>query len=411
MKLLVVTNGILCLAVFAFPFSVAAANAGLGAALALGIVSGIWWQGAQRCWNNFRQLTFIFCIYFVLLILGMLWSQNPEWGIHILGRHWFWLLIPILVALLAEEKWRRYFLISLSVGLALNLLFCVLQSFGYVHVTTGGSNAENATGHIGHIGFGFVYGIWAAWLLHLGLLWSGKQRFIVWALAVWSYVMIFSAQGRSGYLIAVVLMLSVCLKWVLDSRSWRIAQLFVVMFVLMLLVIALGPGKERLHGTWLAFTQTEHETLYQQYSSDNAILATKERFHMWKISLDIYRENPVLGVGTGGFPDATAKLKSGGRPASQVTFAHPHNQYLLALVRWGPLGLVLFSTLLFFWMREGWRRDWHELITTPLIFLPALALAMHALSSSSFEGHFSGILAALLLGVGLSAQSMSGKER
>ncbi len=403
MSLLAFTNGFLCIAALTFPFSVAASNVTLGLTLAIGIVSGLWWQGAKACWCDFRTLSIAFSAYFILLLLGLLWSQDLEWGIHILGRHWFWLLVPILVASLAEEKWRRYLLISLSAGLALHLLFCVLQSFGFVHVTTDGSSADNATGHIGHIGFGFVYGVWAAWLLHLGLLWSGKQRLIVWGLAAWSYVMVFLAQGRSGYLIAMILMLSICLKWVVNSRSWRIALLVVSVSALMLLVIALGPGKERLHGTWLAFTQTQHEEGLNQFdSSDSAILATQERFHMWKASLDVYRENPVLGVGTGGLPDAVAKLKSGGRSASQFTFAHPHNQYLLALIRWGPLGLVLFSTLLFFWMREGWRLDWRESPVAPLIFLPALALTVHALSSSSFEEHFSAILAALLLGTGLS---------
>jgi len=63
--------------------------------------------------------------------------------------------------------------------------------------------------------------------------------------------------------------------------------------------------------------------------------------------------------------------------------------------------------LLFYWLREGWKRDWHESITAPLIFLPALALAIHALGSSSLEEHFSGVLAALLLGAGL-AEGISG---
>lgn len=402
MRLIMVTNGLLCFAAFAFPFSVAAANVGFGIALALGIVSGLWWQGAQLCWNNFRQLTIAFCAYFTLLLLGLFWSHDLGWGMHILGRHWFWLLIPVLVASLTEEQWRKYLLVSLSAGLALHLMFCVLQSFGYVHVTTDGSNADNATGHIGHIGFGFVYGIWASWLLYLGLLWRGKQRLIAWALAAWSYVMVLSAQGRSGYLIAMVLMLSIGFRWVLDVRNWRIAQIFIGIFILMLLVIALGPGKERLHGTWLAFTQAEHETLDQLDSSDNAVLATQSRFDMWMASLDIYLDNPVFGVGTGGLPRAAAELKAEGRSVSQFVFAHPHNQYLLVLVRWGPLGFMLFSILLLFWMREGWCLDWQKCSAAPLIFLPALALAVHALSSSSLEEHFSAILAALLLGAGLS---------
>lgn len=407
MRILTVINALFCIAAFTFPFSVAASNVALGVALVLGVVSGLWWQGVRISWQNNRILSVAYSAYMVLVLLGLFWSDNLDWGWHILGRHWFWLLVPILVASLSSEEWRRYVLISLSVGLSLHLLFCVLQAFDLVHVTTDGSSTDNPTGHIGHIGFGFVYSIWAAWLLHLGLLWSGGLRLIAWGLAGWSYVMVFSAQGRSGYLIAVVLMLSVCFKWMLDSRSWRIAFTFVFMSVLMLLVIALGPGKERLYGTWLAFTQMQYEQeLDQLDSSDNAVLATQERFSMWQASVEIYLENPLLGVGTGGLPDAAAKLRAEGRSASQFEFSHPHNQYLLALVRWGPLGLLLFSVLLYCWIREGWYPDWKKAQMAPLVFLPALALIVHGLTSSSFEEHFSAILAVLLLGIGLSGSKV-----
>lgn len=404
--LVTVTSVFLCIAAVLFPFSVAATNVGLGITLALGLVSGLWWQGARQCWKNHRTLTVIFCAYMALLLLGLIWSLDYEWGLHVLGRHWFWLLIPIVVAIAGDEKWRKYFLVSLSSGLTLNLVYCVLQMYGFVEVTTDGSSAEDATGHIGHIGFGFVYGIWAAWLLHLGMIWGGNQRLFVWGLAAWSYVMIFSAQGRSGYLIAIVLMLCVFVKWVIDSKNWRIVLPLGAGFIIVLLVAVLGPGKERLHGTWLAFTQiNQAEELDWLDSSDNAILATQSRFQMWQTSIDIWQLYPLLGVGTGGLPQAVADLKAQGLSSSQFIFAHPHNQYLLNLIRWGPAGLLLLLLLLVIWMREGIKIDWQYSITAPLFTLSGLALVMHGLSSSSMEEHFSAILAALLLATAMSADS------
>jgi len=399
--LLPAVNGFLCIAALAFPFSVAATNVGLGIALALGIASGSWWLGAKQCWYEFRPLSIAFVAYFVLLLAGLLWSQNIDWGMHIAGRQWFWLLIPVLVFTLSEEKWRRYFMISLSVGLSLHLLFCVLQSFGYVHVTTDGSSADNATGHIGHIGFGFVYGVWAAWLLFAGLRSAGKLRWLCWSLAIWAYVMIFAAQGRSGYIVAFVLAIAVIVKWYADRSDWK--RLFWVVgaaFVLFSLALTLGPAKERVLGTWTVITAEQQGAV--GFWQNNAVQAANQRILMWETTLDIYRLHPVLGVGTGGLPDAVVALKAEGLSASKFTFVHPHNQYLLALVRWGPAGLALLSLMLFYWMREGWRRDWHESVNAPLIFLPALALVIHGFSSTAVEEHFSAILAILLLGVALS---------
>ncbi len=394
----VVIRLVFCAALFVFPFSVAVTNTLLGVGLALGVLSGCWLKGAMLCWLNYRRLTIVFGFYMLMLVFGLLWSLDVKWGLHVLGRHWFWLLVPVVVALFVEFRWRKYFLISLSSGLALNLVYCVLQMYGFVEVTTDGSSAEDATGHIGHIGFGFVYGVWAAWLLHLGLIWKGWSRYLAWFMAAWSYVMIFSAQGRSGYLIAIVLIGCLCVKWVFDSQSWRVVLPIMVCLFLIVTVVGFGPGQERLQGTWAALKQMNQENILDQGdSADNATLATRERLVMWKASLDIWSLYPILGVGTGGLPQAVVLLKKDGLSS----FSHPHNQYLLALVRWGPLGVLFFLMLLVVWAREGLMVDWQNSVTAPLFSLSAIALALHGLSSASMEEHFSAILAVLLLAVAI----------
>lgn len=402
MRLLPITNGFLCVGMIVFPFSVGLSNVMLTSALLIGIISGLLWQGVKVCWSEFRALCIAFWAYYIIFLLGLLWSQDFGWGVHILGRHWFWLLLPILVASLAEDRWRRYFLTSVSAGLVMHLMYCVLQSFGYMHVATViGSGADNATGHIGHIGFGVVYGIWAAWLLFLGWYTDGKLRWLYWALAGWTYLMIFLAQGRSGYIVAFVLALAVAVKYFSTRGNWKKMLLIgSLALVLLTAVLAIGPAKERLQGTWMAVTgQQQNDGSFWQ---KNAATAASYRIEMWQTTLDIYLKNPLFGVGTGGLPHAVTELKAEGRSSSQYNFTHPHNQYLLSLVRWGPAGPLLFSLFLWFWMRQGWSPDWREYPEAPLIFLPALAIAIHALSSSSLEEHFSAILAVLLLGTGLS---------
>ncbi len=399
---MMIAAGFLALAAFVFSFSVAATNVALGLTLAIGLLSGLWWQGAKQCWKTYKLLTVLICAYLVLLLLALAWSLDLSWGMHVIGRHWFWLLLPVVVVITNEEKRRNLFLLSLSAGLALNLVYCTLQMYGYVVVATDGSNATDATGHIGHIGFGFVYGLWAAWLLHVGLMWQGWQRYAVWGLAAWSYVMVFSAQGRSGYLIAAVLMLCVCLKWLFDSKKWSALLPLAVLFSVLMVVVAVGPGKERLQGTWLAFTQDHHaQNLDSLDSSDNAILATEARFKMWKTAIDIWHEYPVLGVGTGGVPTASAALQTSQQALFKAGFAHPHNQYLLNLIRWGPAGLLLLLLLWAAWVRAGLKVDWRYSLTAPLFSLSGLALAVHGLSAASMEDHFSIILAVLLLGTAI----------
>jgi O-antigen ligase len=406
MSLLTVSNGFLCIAALVFPFSVAVTNIALGIVLAIGLLSGIWFQGAKKCWQCFRNLVLVFCAYFSLMVLGLIWSLDLDWGIHILGRQWFWLLVPIIVILLKEEEWRRYFLISLSTGLALHLVFCVLQMFGYVSVTTDGSNAQDATGHIGHIGFGGVYAIWASWLLYLGWQRQGKWRWLMWLLSTWAYLMIFLAQGRGGYIIALSLMIVVIFERFRGHHPWRPFALISSIIVVVALVFAMGPAKERWQQAWDSLSQIESNS-----AASTNLAPTGQRIQMFKTSIEIWQAYPLLGAGTGGVPQALTQLGAFENGVERIQFTHPHNQYIFNLARWGMSGLLLLLAVFYFWLRQGWKYKWNDSISYPLIALAGVGLMIHGLFAPSMEEHFSGILAALLLGVGLSAQSMSGKER
>jgi O-antigen ligase len=396
-----VSNGFLCIAALAFPFSVAATNIVLGAVLAIGVAVGLWWQGAKQCWQCSRNLLLIFCAYFSLMFLGLIWSLDPEWGLHILGRQWFWLLVPLVVVLLKEDKWRRYFLISLSTGLALNLVFCVFQMFGYVTVTTDGSNAQDATGHIGHIGFGMVYGVWASWLLHLGWQRQGKWRWVMWLFAAWAYVMVFLAQGRGGYIVALILMIVVIFERFRGHHPWRPLALILSVVVAVALIFTIGPAKERWQQAWDSLSQIESGDLNHSVVPTH-LSPTGQRIQMFRTSIEIWRAYPLLGVGTGGVPQAAVRLGAHEDGAERIQFAHPHNQYIFNLARWGVSGLLLLLAVFYFWLRQGWKYNWNVSISYPLVALTGVGLMIHGLFAPSMEEHFSGILAVLLLGAGLS---------
>ena len=387
-----ITGGLLCLAALCFPFSVAATNAALGASLVTGILSGDWLGGARQIWMQHRHLTTTILLYLGLILAGILWSNNRALGMHVLGHQWFWLLLPMVFSVLYHQIWRQRFLFFLSLGLALHLGLCVLQVFGLAEGTTaGGSSMDDPTGHIGRIGFGFVYGIWAAWLLHLGWLRAGWQRWCVWILATWAWLMIFLAQGRSGYLIAFVLLTFVVGRQLLGGHGWKRVTMAFGLILLMAVALAAGPGKQRLVETWNSIQ-----------SIQRGDVATAEgRWSLWLEAVDIWREHPFIGVGTGGYAAAAVQVFKE-HPEYTIKADHPHNAYLLSMARWGTGGLVIVLLLLYTWIRTGWQVDWNQNVYAPLISLSGLAIAVHGLSASSLEEHFSAVLAVLLLGAGLS---------
>jgi len=402
-----------CIAALCFPFSVAASNVALTVALIFAVLSGGWWQGIRIFFASFPLLGVCFISYFVLMIAGLLWSLDVHWGVHVLGRQWYWLLIPALVASMADKQKRNIFLWALSAGLTANLLFCVLQMLGYVSITTvQGSSINDATGHIGHVGFGVIYGLWAAWLIFIGLHLHGIKRWCVWVLACWGYMMVFAAQGRSGYVVALLLVIVVLFKSFKGISILRPFAMISGVLVLTISILFFGFGKDRVHGAWIVVSGANQSVTDQSITLSQS--AVNYRLYMWKTALSIWNDNKLIGVGTGGFPTAVRviydegqlDLNAFGGHEQNILMAHPHNQYLLNLVRWGPVGLLALLALLFFWIKEGWAEPWNRPAASGavLMSLSGLALAIAGLFEPSMEEHFSAIFVVLLLGSGL-AQS------
>ncbi len=69
-------------------------------------------------------------------------------------------------------------------------------------------------------------------------------------------------------------------------------------------------------------------------SDPNAQSSTDERLNCWSEAIGMWRENPVVGVGSGQF--------------LEHHFQTAHNSFLLALAEAGPLGLLLWTSAIYF---------------------------------------------------------------
>lgn len=388
--------GLLCFAALLFPFSVAGTNAALGLTLAVGLVSGLLWKGIRLFATEFRPLALAFAALILLAAVSLTWSLDPALGLKKLGREWLLLLVPLLLYSLRQERQRNAVLIALSIGLGLHLFYCVLQAFGIVHPVTDGSSQEDPAGLIGHIGFGFVYGLWAGWLIHTAVRLRGWQRWALLALAGWAIVMIFLGQGRAGYVVAVVILLAVTWKDLIHLTSKRYLILAAAVLLVAGGAAVLSSGaKERLELSW------------QQLEAARAgnLQGTEARFGLWLAAWEAWKSSPWFGSGTGGYYKAgqAAIEKHPTYGYNGDPYSHPHNMYLLSMVRWGVAGLLVLLSLLAIWIRIGWRLDWRSSQAGCLVGLSGLAIAVNGMTSSSLEEHFPSILAMLFLGIGLAA--------
>jgi O-antigen ligase len=77
----------------------------------------------------------------------------------------------------------------------------------------------------------------------------------------------------------------------------------------------------------------------------------QDRFYMWRGAIEIFMENPIFGVGTGGYGTA---LKERGKE-EWPKIAHPHNNLLYVVVSFGIVGLLVFGWFFWILLRGGWK--------------------------------------------------------
>jgi O-antigen ligase len=150
-------------------------------------------------------------------------------------------------------------------------------------------------------------------------------------------------RGRSGYftfaLLSPIVIYNLC-----NGKRLLIAFLS---YLLLIEIMTLSPYvQERVVESYvdikIRLNMDTERALGKRYTE------LEDRAYMWYWAVEIFRKNPILGVGTGGYHDA---IKEEG---GELAMAHPHNNILHIAVNFGIIGLIGFTW--FFWvlLKRGW---------------------------------------------------------
>jgi len=140
-------------------------------------------------------------------------------------------------------------------------------------------------------------------------------------------------EGRAGYLTFIVL-----LPVMAKTLFRRLGKIKIVSALLIIIgLMLLSPiVRERLDLTAKQLRyhmETEPGKAWGREYTEN-----QDRFFMWYNAIRILLENPILGVGTGGYPTV---VKESGKKDDPLV-AHPHNNLLHMAVSHGLFGAAAF---------------------------------------------------------------------
>ena len=122
-----------------------------------------------------------------------------------------------------------------------------------------------------------------------------------------------------------------------------------------------------------------------QQSSSSAGIRILFAINSW----EIIKENALLGVGTGDFPNEYKKISVRNSPNAPYA-DNPHNMYVLVLVQLGIVGLLSMLSIMYYQIKlsfKGSNRFFRDVgFALPFLFLVIM------LSDSYLLGHFTGLL-------------------
>ena len=287
----------------------------------------------------------------VLVWVGLLWSPDARGlGIKYAGKTYYW----VYACALASIPFFRYpagrLIKAFLCGLLLNSLVALLQVANIVPTM-------GAWGKRFYTGFNSGYNTLAILLIlgmlvasfYLGHAQGKKGKILYGALLVVYFGNLIMLEGRGGY--ATFLVLSPII-FINIFRGKKVVYIILSYLVVIAIMCTSPVVRYRIGFTINAVkehmqTAKEYKTGKKWSESDHV-----ERVYMWRWAADLFRENPLLGVGTGGYSKSII-MEGGDRE-----IAHPHNNILYILASYGILGILIYGW--FFWVVIKWGWNYRQ---------------------------------------------------
>jgi len=371
---------LLTILAFLLPLTVSGAN------IIIVIICFLWlFSGDYKAKYNqiiSSKLMIASIVFYSFHIIAMIWTEDLNWGLHILHKMWYFLLLfPILFTIVKKDYIPKYiaaFLLAISITEVFSYLiwFEVLPPFKNATV-------ENPTPFMSHISYNPILAFATYLVLHQ-IFFNKKLTNFVYSLyaffAISMTINMFITGGRAGQVVFFV-MLSILIFQVLDKQ--RIKSLVAIFIVIPTIFFGAYNTSDLFHKRVNLAINESINCSNWNYTS------VCLRINYAKNSWQVIKENPMIGIGTGDFPIEYSKINQINSPELPNT-TNPHNMYTLILMQLGLVGLFSMLSIFYYQIRLSFNSP-TKIIRDAGVTLPLMFLVM-MLSDSYLLGHYTTLM-------------------
>ena len=371
---------LLIILAFLMPLTVFGGNLIIVIICILWLFSGNYKSKFDQIINN--KLILASIVFFCLHVVGLLWTEDLAWGLHIVHKMWYFIgLFPILYTIVRKDYISNYisaFLLAISITEVCSYLvwFEVIEPFKNATVI-------NPTPFMSHISYNPILAFAIYLVLH-EIFFNKKITNLVFSLysffTISMTINMFITGGRAGQVMYFAMLAIIVFQF---FNAQKIKSL--------LLISVLIPG--------IFYTAYTTSDLFQQRVdaavkntisySDNKSTSVGQRITFALNSWEVIKENSIIGIGTGDFPIEYKKINQINTPEIPNT-TNPHNMYTLIAMELGVIGLISMLSIFYYQIKLSFNSS-NRLIRDVGITLPLLFLVI-MWSDSYLLGHYTTLM-------------------
>jgi O-antigen ligase len=333
----------------------------------LWICSGNFAARIEEIKNNKVALAFL--AFYLLHIVGLAWTEDLKWGLHMAGKEWKILMLPVLMTAMKKED-SEYYLTAFIAAMTFAHVVSYLNILEITKFTV-----------MGHVFYNVLLAVCIYFILDKLVFYKlSKSLLIIYSILFISMsINMFITIGRTGQIIYFVSLIIILFQF-FESKIARSISLSILLIPILFFTIYYTSNvfKNRIDAV------VDEVTTFKMNRPSKYV---NDRITFYINTLNIIKNNLLLGVGTGDFSKEYNKVNQLQTP-DVVTTVNPHNNYLLVMAQFGILGLLIFLSIFYFQIRCALATSdlsRHNKLALPIIFMTAM------FTDSYLLGHFTSL--------------------
>ena len=321
-------------------------------------------------------------VFYCLHVIGMLWTEDLQWGLHILHKMWYFLLLFPILFNIVQRKYISYYLSAFLLAIALTEIASYLVWFELVEPFKN-ATVKNPTPFMSHISYNPILAM-AIYLVYHNIFIKSNlntPKFFLYSFfSITMTINMFITGGRAGHVMYFVMLTILIFQFFSKDKIKALVAVFVIIPLIFFSA----------YQTSYIFHQrvdlAVNNTMNYEFAKNTSV---GQRITFAINSWEVIKENPIIGIGTGDFPSEYKKINQINTPQVPTT-TNPHNMYTLITMQLGLIGLVSMLSIFYYQIKLSFYSS-NRFIKDLGIALPLMFLVI-MWSDSYILGHYTTLM-------------------